>query len=101
MAHNETHHLRVSHNLDGLIQFFEILLFFLGQLLTPSRKRFFHPLHAGETNDRRRNALVDPCQRDMAHLPVMLLRDLLNTPDNLLVELCVAGALVTGFLLAF
>jgi hypothetical protein len=31
----------------------------------------------------------------------MLLRDLLNTADDLLIKLGVAGSLVAGFLLAF
>ena len=93
--------LRVSNDLDRLVQLLKVLLFLLSQLLTPSRERFIHPLRAGETNDGTRDTFVDPRQRNVAHLPVMLLRDFLNTPDDLLIKLSVTGTLVTGLLLAF
>jgi hypothetical protein len=92
--------LRVANDFDRLVQLLKVLLFLLSQLFTPSRERFIHPLRAGETNDGARDTLIDPRQRDMAHLPVMFLRDLFNTPNDLLIKLRVTGALVTGLLLA-
>ena len=93
--------LRMSNNPDGLVQLFKILLLFLSQLLTSCCKRFIHPLCTGETNNGTRNTLVDPCERNMAHLPIVLLRDLFDTADDLLVTLIVTRCLVASFLFTF
>jgi hypothetical protein len=66
------------------IQLLQILLFFLGERLAPGFERLIHPFNARESNYWARDTLVDPGQRDMAHLPVVLLGQLLHTLNGLI-----------------
>jgi hypothetical protein len=91
----------MSNNPDGLVQLLQVLLLLLGQHLTPRRKGFVHPICTGETDDWTCDALVDPCERNMAHLPIVLLCNLFNTRNDLLVTLSVTRGLVPGLLFAF
>jgi hypothetical protein len=77
----------MSHNCLRLVRLLQILLLLLAQLLPTSLKRLIHPLHRTKPNNRRRNPLVDPRQRHMAHLPPLLLRKLLHAPHNLAISL--------------
>lgn len=74
---------------DGfrLIGFFQILLFFLRQLLTSDFQRLIHPGDAAESDDRTCNPLVAPRKCDMAHRPVPFLRQFLDTRDNFGIDL--------------
>lgn len=87
MSHSRATNLRVSYDTHRLIQFLEILLLFLAQFLASRGQRFVHPFYTREANDRACNALVDPRQRNMAHLPVVLFSKLLDTSDDLLIEI--------------
>lgn len=66
-------------------------LLLLTQRLSPCLQRLIHARHTTEPNDRARNPLINPRKRHMAHLPPMLLRQLLHTADDLLVALGVPG----------
>lgn len=94
-------YLRVTHNVDRHIQLLEILLLLVCQLLAPCIKRLVHARDAREADDGARDALVDPGQRDVAHLPVVLLRKLLHALDNLLVVVLAAGLQRVGLFFAF
>jgi len=91
----------MPNNPNGLVQLLEVLLLLLSQLLAPRCKRFIHPVCAGEADDRTCDTLVDPCEGNVAHFPVVLLRDLFNASNYLLVTFSVARGLVTGLLFAF
>lgn len=89
-SHGRPTNLRVSRDSHRLIQFLEILLLFLAQFLASRCQRFVHPFYTREANDWACNALVDPRQRNMAHLPVVLFGKLLDTSNDLLVAIRVA-----------
>lgn len=92
---------RMPLNLHWHIQLLEILLLVFGQFLAPRLQCFIHPCDTRKPNNRTRDALVNPCQRYMAHLPAMLLGQLLDTPDDLLINVAVPREASTIFLLAF
>lgn len=50
-------------------------------------KRLIDPLYAAETNDWTDDPLIDPDESHVSHLPLVLLRQFLNTGHNLLVLL--------------
>ena len=77
----------MSHNLLRLVALLQVLLLFLGQRLTPYFQRFVHPLDAAEANDRTRDALIDPRQRHVAHLPATLRGNLFHASDDLQIDL--------------
>lgn len=91
----------MPNNPNGLVQLLEVLLLFLSQLFTSRCKRFIHPVCAGKSDDWTCNTLVDPCEGNMAHLPIVLLRDLFNASNDLLITLSVTRGLVTGLLFTF
>jgi len=74
-----------------LIQLLQILLFLLSQGLPPHTKRLVHPLHAAEADNRTSDPLVDPGERDLTHLPTMLIGNLLHTLDDRGIRLPGAG----------
>lgn len=82
--------LRMTLNLPVNIQLFQILLLLFAQNLSPRLKRLIHALYTREPNDRTCNPLVDPGKRNMAHLPAMLLCQLLHALNNLVILLGVA-----------
>ena len=77
----------MSSNGFWLIEFFQILLFFLRQLLTSDFQRLVHPSDTAESDDRACNPLIAPRKCDMAHRPVPFLRQFLDTRDNLGIDL--------------
>ena len=91
--------LRMPLDLPNLIQLLEILLLLLTQHFPPGLERFIHALHTREPDYRTRHPLVDPRKRNMAHLPVMFLGQLLNTLNNLAICFCMSGERSTSFLL--
>jgi len=85
----------------GSIRLLQVLVLLLGQLLPFHAQRLVHAIHAREADDRRADLLVDPRQRHMAHLPALLLRQLLHALDDLLVRLGLACIEHGVVLLAF
>jgi len=77
----------MPNNSLGLVRLLQILFLLPTKLLPASVKRLIHPLHRTKPNNRRRNPLVNPRQRHMAHLPPLLLRNLLHAPHNLAISL--------------
>ena len=73
------------------VQLLKIFLLFIRQRLPPNINRFLYPLHATEPDDRARDAFVEPCKRNMAHLPALLFRELLHPIDDGLIGLTSAG----------
>ena len=63
----------MSRNSLRLIQFLQILLFFIRQRLSPNINRLINPLNTTEPNNRTADPLIDPRQRNLAHLPALLL----------------------------
>lgn len=61
--------------------------FYLTQLLPIRIKRLIDPLYAAEPNDWTGDPLIDPGESHVSHLPLVLLRQFLNTGYNLLVVL--------------
>jgi hypothetical protein len=83
------------------IQLFEILLFLFRQLFATRIERFIHTCDTREANNWTRDTLVDPRERNVAHLPVVLLRKLLDTLNDLLVVVLPAGVKCIGLFFAF
>lgn len=77
----------MSHNGLRLIRLLQILFLLLTQLLPPRLQRLIHPLHRTKPNNRRANPLINPRQRNMAHFPPLLLRNLLHAPHNFTISL--------------
>ena len=80
----------MSLDLPNLIQLLKIFLLLLTQHLPPRLERLIHTLHTREPDNGTRYPLVDPRKRNMAHLPVMFLGQLLNTLDDLAIRFCAA-----------
>lgn len=72
---------------DGLwnIQLLQILLLFLRQRLSSHIKRLINPVNTAESNNRTADPLINPRQRNLTHLPALLLSQLLNTRDGLVI----------------
>lgn len=66
----------------GLIQFFKVLLFLIGQNFAVGSDCLVDSLNAAKADDGARNSFVDPCKSHVGHGPVPLLRDLLNSLDD-------------------
>ena len=79
--------LRVAHNRLRLVGLLQIIFLIFAQLLPTSVQRLVHPLYRTKSNDRRANPLIDPRKRNMAHLPPLLLRQLLHALHDLAIRL--------------
>ena len=73
----------MPNNLLRLIRLLQILLLLFRQCLPSRLKRLIHPLYTAKANDRARNTLVDPGQRNMAHLPPPFIGDFLHAANDL------------------
>lgn len=77
------------------IQLFQELFLVFRKAFPSNIQRLIHPRDTTESNDRARDSLVEPRERNMAHLPFLSLCHLLDTTDDLLVNL-VLGRLEKG-----
>lgn len=77
--------LRMPSNRLRHIQLLQILLLLLGQRLAPHAQTLLNALRTTKPNNRTGNPLIDPRQRHLAHLPALLLSQLLYARDRLVV----------------
>lgn len=77
----------MTDNLSWLIELLEILFFLVGQALVVGAQRLVHTFDARETDDGTRDALVNPGEGDVCHLPALLLGDLLYSSNCLDIDL--------------
>lgn len=78
-------------NVSSDIKLLQIPLLFWSQFFPPHFQRFIDPLDTAEADDRARDSLVDPSQRDMAHLPAFLVRKLFDPLDDFSIRVCMSG----------
>lgn len=74
-------------NIPRLIWLFQILLLLGGQFLTFRVQRLIHPFNTAEANNRTGDPFIDPRQSNVAHLPAILLGQLLDAFDYELIAL--------------
>lgn len=75
--------LGMTHDILRYIGFLQVFNLFLRQGLSPNLNRLIQSLQIAETNDRDGALLDDPGQCHLAHLPALLLRQLLHSVDDL------------------
>jgi hypothetical protein len=75
----------VTDDVDGHVQLLEVLFFLFCQFLASYINCLVHAFYSRQADDGTGHALVDPCERNMGHLPVALLCDLFHTLNDLLV----------------
>lgn len=79
--------------LDGLwdVQFLEILLLVFRQGLSSNINDLVNSRHAAKSTNGTCDTLVKPCERHLAHLPSLLLRQLLHPVNNRFIRLTRPG----------
>jgi hypothetical protein len=74
----------MPHNLLRQVRLLKILHLLLTQRLPPDAHRLIQPIQIAKPADRNRPLLHNPRQRHLAHLPALLLRQLVRPADDLL-----------------
>lgn len=81
-------YLSMSSNWSGNITLIQICSLFVRQFLAIGLQSFVQPLYLAKADDRAADTLLhQPRQRNIAHLPALLLRDLLDLVYELFISL--------------